>query len=327
MSRQDQNNPATQGTPAGGDKCGPELLGLLGELGSQEDRILLKGLGNWREPRRLKAQDLLQKNSPWLSNLEKHILAVHRDELGLLFHDACLRKLLTSQRIGGMIFLNPVDQKDPHKPQNPAAWRQAAKAERERVASLSELSDPLDVLDQLLNPATADGVGLLATAEAGFLVRPSETLAMYIAHGTEEAGDPKGAADKLREVYEEPCSYRNRLVAAGNLGQLAANDDRMDEALRWYELGATGAEPYPSFACSWAFFSLQLGDERSWRNVAATFENSYESDDPSFEIYCRRLAGGRLAGGWLPTTEANKLLRRIDPGESEHVQKIYHSFL
>ncbi len=322
MSQSNKDEPRMGASPDR-DKYGPELIGLLAELGAQEERTLLTDLSAWRAPDRLKPEDLLQAGSPWLSSLEKHILAVHRDELGLLLLDACVRKFMGSQRVGGAPFWNPLDREDPRVFEDEAAWRSELLRVRRLLLGTHELTDPLDLVDLLLSPGGDSRLSLLRIARAGFVVRPSETLSMYLAHGAEAMGDFEEAVRRFRGVYEEPCNYRNRLVAAGDLARLAEAEGRYAAATQWYEGAATGEELYSVFAGSWLFMSLRSCDGEAWKRASHEVAMRYPPSDPSFDSYCRQLRARRFAGAWDFSARAKKLVRSIDPGESEHVQKLH----
>ena len=183
-----------------------ELLGVLQELGAQEDRVLLKGLKELGARQPVSTADLLQGNSPWLSRVEKHILAVHRDELVKLLEDECLRIFLSGAATKDIVVPNWDDQGRKILPMESAEFIAKRDEVCGRTPQDGRLDAPRALLQNLMPGAVGGGARLLEVAEAAYLLRPSDRSRIYVARGEELVGNTESAKARLNQVTAIPAT-------------------------------------------------------------------------------------------------------------------------
>ncbi len=283
-----------------------EFLGLLQEFDVSADSVLFRAASG-KEHRSLARSERLSSRSPDLSNLEKHMLQVHREELRALFTDACFRLFLEDRKSGHMVFPPKINGKWA-LPMEREAWKARVAQTRAAFPDPDDCSDPLTVLDRLVAGGHDRSPTLLEVAVAGLRVQPSEALTIYRAQGLGSAGDTTTAETLLKEIYAKPCFYANRIVAAESLGRLAAATDRNAAGAAWYRRAAREHEPTrPLGAITWLFLAVQVGSAEEVSLAIRCLSDDVVEENEALQSFCSRKRADRFSGAWSPTPEARKL--------------------
>ena len=289
----------------------PELVGLLEELADQDGRQLLARLSQWKNPASPTVADRLRPGSPFLSNLERHLLDVYRDDLGLLVEEACLDLFLSAPAFAHSVQPNRDVDGRLILPRDRAALR----ADRDRLEPLVADDPPcgaaLDILRRLwerpLDGGPQEKSELLVLALAGSRVRPSDVFEIYTALGFGLIGDLVEAERRILNVYHNPVRYTRKAVAACNLGKISESRGRLSDSMAWYRRGATlkqtseaGLAPWALSAASWAVAAILLGDLSQAREAFQHLSEELPPKDPTIQAYCHRLRADRFTGTWVP---------------------------
>ncbi len=270
--------------------------------------------------KRFFGSERLSEHSSSLSSMERHLLAVHRSELGELMRDACLRLLYEHRTIGAYVIPStPQDCKQ--KPLGKAAWRDRATRARALYADPEDLADPLALMDVLMSVGGQEP-DLLDVAQAGLRIAPSTTLRRYCALGHIGRGNLEVAEEILKGALVRYVPAIDRTKATCWLGHIAFLRGDLAQSIEWNRQGATEREPIPTSTISWFIQAVQAGAESEVTRAAAVMADLFSGLDEVFEQSCRGLMTNRLAGTWEPTPEAHQYLRHSHSGLPSHAMRI-----
>lgn len=191
----------------------PELEGLLREAAADPRSVLL------RVPRQSPLRSLLARQEPLrptatgLGALDRHLLAVHRDELAEALLEGCLVRLYSNQAWSSSVHRTRTATED-WVVESPRDW---AERTRERALPLSgrsiELSG-LDLLQRCIEPAGLDTVSLTQLARSAMRLVPSARARAWVAFEMRLLGR---YTDAIRLVDQQLTGHVQPRVAAALL--------------------------------------------------------------------------------------------------------------
>lgn len=294
------------------DNSNAELIGLLEELGNQKERMLLNS-----SLTRLR-KDLTKPVAPFssrmagLSNLEEHLLDVHREELIRLFVDACFRVLATDKRIAGHLMFNRTDCGGLIRPKPKGVWDRNARCLMATRAFEEGSRSSRDLIHELLREGAHISPGLEEIASAGEMVGVSEALRIYRARGMEEHGGGRVSTRALMRTFSCPIDHRNQTVVAMVLGKYCQEADDHGRAVHWYR---ESLNEHGSSVPGIVFFAIaaaQAGDLKSFALASALLGERVRPNDSDFLAYISRARAGLLAGSWRLTNESQEIARLVN---------------
>lgn len=307
------------------NKADQELLGLLGELADQKERALLNASLTRLRKSVTQTVEPLSSRMAGLSSLERQLLDVYREDLGRLISATCLRLLVSSESLRGMVFTNCDRQGRRISPMDEVVWKQRCQTVGQPPTNSKALEGPVEVLRKLVTCSPWESPSLLTVAQAGELVTPSEEFQIYKAFGLSLSGQDSSAKQVFQEKHASSRNPRNRNSAATALGRLAGKQGEYREAMGWYSSTVTGKEPMAIGACGWAFNAMQAGDSSELSKVGqALFELGAEQSTELAE-FIEKTKADREAGLWRPTLEAANLVR-VNRRHEDRVQAIIKIF-
>lgn len=191
----------------------PELEGLLREAAADPRSVLL------RVPRSSPLRSLLARQEPLkptatgLGALDRHLLAVHRDELAEALLEGCLVRLYSNHAWSSSVHRTRTATED-WVVESPRDW---AERTREKAATLAgapiELSG-LDLLQRCIEPDGLDAVSLTQLARAAMRIVFSARARAWIAFEMRLLGR---YADAIRLVDQQLSGQVQPKVAAALL--------------------------------------------------------------------------------------------------------------
>ena len=300
-----------------------ELLGLLRELDGGIDTPFGQRLASKEAVLPLEWPPAARRRERSAAMLEKHLVQVHREELGALLKDACLRLLVTDEKLGGMVFLNKINGLS-QEPKKPVEWSQELKIRRDTFPDPPGSEAEMLVLERLVAPIVGKAPSLREVAEAGLRLAPSTAFEIYRGRGLEAEGNLREAGEVLERAYANSSLHMNRLVAACARGSIAFLSNEFPTALAWCKLSCSGREPYLSGALSWLFFAVPSGQAEDFLQAAHEFHNHSDGNQSLMTSFCVRKRAERLDGVWKPSKAALSLLEKTS--SDDHVQQVLNIF-
>ncbi len=221
--------------------------------------------------RRERASEALsdgRRSDPWSARsasatlVERHLLAVHREEVGYLLRDAFCRAF-THDRANDRAYTRRFETLAEER------WRQAAEAEVERAPGPQ---DPAHrALLALARSGGADPLGGLSAAELATITLrfdPNDQARIYCAAELQSRGQHDSAAALLERVLAGHPTRVNAWCAWRNLGYNELALGRREHALEHYHTAAGIGETQPDL-WGWTFaLALGLGDAERARQAA-----------------------------------------------------------
>ncbi len=300
-----------------------ELLGLLREMKGADISIPGKRLESGGAFFSSEWPSRSTPCQPSAAKLERHLLRVHREELGLLLKDACLRIFVSDRNLGGVVLLDRVNG-EPQMPQDGKDWGRDLVAKREAFPDPDGSEAEMIVMDRLVAGGNANGPSLREVADAGMRLAPSTAFQIYQGYGYESEGALVSASQKLERAYHGASRYMNRIEAACALGSLSSQLGSEGSAIRWYKQASLGIAAYPQAALGWVFFALQAGDTKELRDAGGALEDHLGSDATMLDEYCVRLRTDLFTGRWEPTRESQRI--HSQHLRTDYVDRIHRAF-
>lgn len=191
----------------------PELEGLLREAASDPHSVLL------RVPRPSPLRTLLARQEPLrptatgLGALDRHLLAVHRDELSQALLEACLVRLYSNPDWSLSVHRTRTATED-WVVDSPSEWAERTREMAEALAAAPTELVGLDLLQACIEPGGLEAVSLTQLARASLRLAPSPQARAWIAFEMRLVGR---YADAIRLVDQQLAEHVPPSVAAALL--------------------------------------------------------------------------------------------------------------
>jgi hypothetical protein len=266
----------------------PELEGLLREVAADPRSVLL------RVPRLSPLRSLLARQEPLrpsatgLGALDRHLLAVHRDELSQALLEACLVRLYSNPDWSLSVHRTRTATED-WVVESPRDWAERTREKAEILAATPTEFVGLDLLQACIEPGGLDAVSITQLARASLRLAPGATARAWIAFEMRLVGR---FADAIRLVDQQLAEHVEPSLAA---------------ALLEYRAGA---------------FSLlgdfQAASQDTWR---AHLEDRGRVSALVNSLYCALRAGDREAAR-RAGSELDVVVTQPTPGILEHIDLV-----
>jgi hypothetical protein len=198
----------------------PELEGLLREAASDPRSVLL------RVPRPSPLRSLLARQEPLkptatgLGALDRHLLAVHRDELSQALLEACLVRLYSNPDWSLSVHRTRTATED-WVVDSPRDWAERTREKAEALAASPSELVGLDLLQACIEPGGLEAVSLTQLARASLRLAPSPVARAWIAFEMRLVGR---YADAIRLVDQQLAEHVKPSVAAALLEYRASSE-------------------------------------------------------------------------------------------------------
>jgi hypothetical protein len=251
----------------------PELEGLLREVAADPRSVLL------RVPRLSPLRSLLARQEPLrpsatgLGALDRHLLAVHRDELSQALLEACLVRLYSNPDWSLSVHRTRTATED-WVVESPRDWAERTREKAEILAATPTELVGLDLLQACIEPGGLDAVSITQLARASLRLTPGANARAWIAFEMRLVGR---YTDAIRLVDQQLAEHVPPMVAAALLeyraGSLSAQGE-FGQASRDAWRAHEECAGHVSALVNALYYALRSGDAAGARRAGGALDNA-----------------------------------------------------
>lgn len=302
----------------------PDFEEILREVAADPDSSLL------RVPRPKLIRGLFDRgepvgaHEPGLTQAERHLVLVHRNELAWLLRQACLIKLVEGPR-NKLFVSRHLSAHREVRLMSFVALEERLAAERETAGSVPGGDSALDLLTAWVKNSTGDVPSVSRLAAASFRLQHTDEARVMAVSELANGSEQRSALLVLGDVLAGHPSESVRESAWSHVGFAYSKLLDFPKAQRAYQQLCQLNEQIPMGWMGRLLMSLQMGDAGGARTSADGLDIATTSHLDVVTEWTTCLLTRRAFGEWSPTREARSLSYALCDSFGEPSRRLTHA--
>jgi hypothetical protein len=300
----------------------PEVEGILREVASRPGSVLLR-VARGAERAILSDDVVLGGYSGQLRSAERHLLAVHREEVAFALRQAAWARIATVGPRAHLVFrrtTRDVEVEVPALGETIAAGKRA----RESYADQPPEPEIVTILDALVADVRGDAVRSETLLASAHRLVPSTRGRILAGSAFALAGSHGAALTCFADVIDRGCAADLSAVCWSNLAHVLDEQGRDAEALTAVRRAVRLTPGYIAAEAARLWLAILLGLPDEARSALAALEDCTRAAGALDEVI-RRFERGRLDGQYVASSEQRAFVRRLADQTAGQAGRVLHA--